>query len=208
MTNRIAQIDLLRHGETKTPGCFCGHTDTHLSEAGWQQMWRRVEQAPQRWCHIITSPLNRCAHFAQQLARYYEIPVTVDTRLKEIHFGAWEGRSAADLMAQEPDAIARFWQNPLAYPPPESEHLNDFRMRILAAWNDIQMRLINPIDQRRQHILIVTHGGVMRVLYCHFRNQPLEKMPELEVPYATMQSIMLKRQDNTYHAAIKACSQV
>ena len=33
-------IDLLRHGETETPGRLLGRTDPALSEAGWRQVER------------------------------------------------------------------------------------------------------------------------------------------------------------------------
>ncbi|WP_236638201.1 histidine phosphatase family protein [Mangrovicoccus ximenensis] len=35
-----------------------------------------------------------------------------DPGLREIHFGAWENRSFAEIDAEEPDAIAAFWQAP------------------------------------------------------------------------------------------------
>lgn len=89
-------------------------------------MWHTIERNSSQWQQIITSPLIRCADFAQALGQRYSIPVTQDARLKEIHFDAWEDQSAAELMQVHADAVFNFWQNPLTYPPPKAEHLLDF----------------------------------------------------------------------------------
>ena len=53
-------IDLLRHGETETPGRLLGRTDPALSEAGWRQVERQTTN--RNWDLIIASPrLRACA---------------------------------------------------------------------------------------------------------------------------------------------------
>jgi alpha-ribazole phosphatase len=193
-----AYIDLLRHGDIGNAERYCGSSDHALTEAGWQQMWRRVERAPRRWQHIITSPLIRCAHFAQALAERCAIPLTQDARIQEIHFGEWEGRTAAELMRIDADALARFWQNPLENPPPQAEHLLDFKARVLAAWQDIQAQFAG------QNVLLITHGGVMRVLLCHIRQQPLERLLEFDVPYAAMHAVEVKWHENGCQLTLKS----
>ncbi len=199
MTEIVAQIDLLRHGETETSGRFCGSTDTPLSKTGWQQMWQRIEQTHVPWQHIITSPLSRCASFAHSLAQHRNIPVTADARLQEMHFGKWENCKVADLISRENGDVERFWRNPLEHPPPESEHLPDFNTRVLTAWQDILDEHITP---NSQHLLLVTHGGVIRALLCHLHNTLLERIMEFDVPHAMMQSVQVERQDGTYRAYI------
>lgn len=201
----VAQIDLLRHGETVSPGRFYGSTDTQLSNEGWQQMQRRVAQMPQRWHQIVTSPLNRCASFARVLAENYDIPLLEEARFREIHFGIWEGRSATELIQNDSNALTLFWKNPFDYPPPGSEPLADFSARVLDAWQDILSQCMNQHSQNKRRILLIVHGGVMRVLFCHIHNKPLTHILEYVVPFAMLQSIELKRNSNIFHVSFGTC---
>jgi alpha-ribazole phosphatase len=180
-------IDLLRHGETENSHRYCGSTNNPLTPRGWKQMWDTVEKNPYQWQQIITSPLSRCVDFAQALGRRYSIPVTQDIRIQEIHFGTWEDRSAAELMQTQADALSRFWQNPLAYPPPEAEHLLDFETRVLSAWHEIQHRFTDS------NILLITHGGVVRVIICHVQQYPVERLLEFEVRHADIKRVCIAR---------------
>ncbi|MGH8587449.1 MAG: histidine phosphatase family protein [Gammaproteobacteria bacterium] len=79
------------------------------------------------------SPLARCADFARALARRRSIPLEVNEDLREMHFGTWEGRTAAELMERYPEALSRFWRDPLNHPSPGAEPLARLRARTLAA---------------------------------------------------------------------------
>src|SRR5688500_15034252 len=168
-------IDLLRHGETENSHRYCGSTDYPLTPLGWTQMWNTIEKNPTKWQQIITYPLTPCGNFAQALGQRYSIPVTQDARIQEIHFGECENQSAAELMQTHADALYRFWQNPLTYPPPKAEHLSNFEARVLSAWYEIQQQFV---DKR---ILLITHSGVIRVIICHIQQHPVERLLEFEV---------------------------
>ena len=91
------RLDLLRHGETELGGGLRGSLDDALTELGWAQMHEAVQgQGP--WDRIVSSPLQRCRLFAQALAATLEVPLTLDADLQELHFGVWEGQSAAALI--------------------------------------------------------------------------------------------------------------
>lgn len=180
-------IDLLRHGETENSHRYCGSTNYPLTSRGWAQMWHTVEKNPYQWQQIITSPLIRCADFAQALGQRYSIPITQDARLREIHFGEWEDQSAAELMQTQPDALFRFWQNPLTCPPPKAEHLSDFEVRVLAAWYEIQHQFAD------KKILLITHGGVMRVIICHIQQHPVERLLEFKINHAGMKHVCIEQ---------------
>lgn len=175
-------LDLLRHGETEGGARYCGTTDDPLTGAGWEQMWAAVRHDT-HWDRIVTSPLRRCAQFAHTLARQHSIPLTLDERLAEMHFGAWEGRSAAELMSTDPDALARFWEDPATHAPAGAEPLAHFAERVLTAWHDI----VRGHAGRR--ILLVTHGGVIRVILCHVLRRPVERLLELDVGHAALYRI-------------------
>ena len=187
-------IDLLRHGETTHPRHYCGNTDHPLTSVGWQQMWQATTLATVSWQQIVTSPLTRCAAFAQALGQSNSIPVTTDTRLREIHFGAWENQLAADLLQTQADALTRFWRNPVDFPPPQGEHLLDFQTRVLAVWHEITARFSG------QRILLIAHGGVIRVILCHLQQYPLECLLELDVGHAQIFRISINPVSTTVHS--------
>lgn len=176
-----AIIDLLRHGETGQSG-FRGHLDDPLTAAGWEEMRRATREAG-AWQAVVSSPLARCADFARVFAGEYQLPLALDARLAELHFGDWEGLTAEDLMQTHPDALARFWNDPWSFPPPNGEGLAAFESRIRAAWGDLSERYGG------RHVLVVTHGGVIRLLLCLVRGLARDELLRLEVPHASLHRI-------------------
>lgn len=178
----MASIDLLRHGATTAPGSYCGSTDVALSAAGLQQM--RDATQGRHWDRILSSPLQRCAVFAAALAAERGIPCGFDPRLRELHFGDWEGLTAAELQQRNPEALGRFWQDPERYPPPGAETLAALRERVLDCCGELLRH--RAADER---ILIVSHGGPIRILLAARDGLPLRRALEIEVPHAGLFSL-------------------
>lgn len=177
-------IDLMRHGEPEGGPRYRGHIDHPLSESGWQQMRAQLgDSLP--WQQIITSPLLRCAAFAEELARETDLPLAYEPRLMEINFGDWEGKTAAELEEQDKQAFYAFYDDPLNNTPPCGESLAAFQNRICAAWLDIQHQY------QQRHVLVVTHGGSIRIILAQVLNMPLEAIFRLDVPYAAISRIQL-----------------
>lgn len=176
-------IELLRHGDTGQQG-FRGQLDDALSALGWRQM--RAAVAERRWHAIVSSPLERCAAFARELAQQHGVPMRLDARLAEYHFGQWQGLSMETLAERWPDQLQRFWADPLAHPPPQGESLQAFRLRLTEAIAQIAGQA------RWQHVLVITHGGVIRLLRCLGEGLPLGRMASLDVPHATLHRLPLE----------------
>lgn len=174
----MSQLFLLRHGSTSAPARFCGSTDSVLTKEGWRQMWAAV--AGHVWHRVVSSTARRCADFGACCARRLNVPFNEDARLREMHFGDWEGCSPAELMQSAPEALQRFWQEPVRHPPPRAEPLAAVRMRVLSAWNEL------VAGDPAQRILVVTHGGPMRVLRFVLDPRASERLLDIAVPYATL----------------------
>ncbi len=159
-------VDMIRHGEPVGGRRYRGQRDDPLSDKGWQQMWAAVAGMPP-WAHIITSPLARCRAFAHRLGEKLDVPVTEDTRLREIGFGAWEGKTAEELKRRDPEIITRFYADPVNNRPSESEPLQRFNQRVKAAFSDALS------EHTGRRILIVAHAGVMRAVIAQLLNAPL-----------------------------------
>ena len=180
-----AMIQLLRHGEVAGGPRFRGSTDDPLTVRGWYQMEASVLEAG-TWQAVVTSPLRRCIDFAQLLARRLTLPLTVDARLREIHFGQWEGRSAAEIADLDPDALAQFWHRPTQFTPPAAESFACFSRRVLAAWRELTLR-------PESTLLVITHAGPIRVILCHTQCQPMAQLLKWDVGVASLHTICRAR---------------
>lgn len=173
------RLDLLRHGETELGGGLRGSLDDALTPKGWEQMRAGVaRQGP--WDRLISSPLQRCARFAEELGASLGLAVEIERDLRELHFGAWEGRSAAALMETDADDLGRFWADPYGFTPPDGEPMAQFAERVLGAVSRLQQRYAG------QRLLLIGHGGVMKVLLAQARGLPREQLLQIEVAHGAL----------------------
>ncbi|WP_109124124.1 histidine phosphatase family protein [Dyella sp. C11] len=177
MIGKHVGIDLLRHGDTGQRS-YRGQLDDPLSSLGWSQL--RAAIFGRTWDAIVTSPLRRCAEFAQDLAGARRVPLRVDPRLAEYHFGEWQGVPIETLAEEQGDALARFWKDPVAHPPPGGESFAQFRKRSTAALDEV------AVAAETQRVLVVTHGGVIRLLRCEAEERDFGDMANIEVPHASL----------------------
>lgn len=154
-------IDLIRHGQPEGGSIYRGHgVDDPLSELGWSQMWQAVgDQSP--WQQIISSPMQRCQIFAEQLAKKHGLPVSIDDRFKEVGFGSWEGRSRAEIKDQDLAEYEAFYLDPVNCRPAGAEPVDDFILRVSTAFEEVLQ------NYPGQHCLIVAHAGVIRAIIAH-----------------------------------------
>jgi alpha-ribazole phosphatase/probable phosphoglycerate mutase len=172
-------LDLMRHGEPVGGRKYRGQIDDPLSEKGWAQMRAAVGDAVP-WTRVVSSPLARCRAFAEALAARHGLPLSLDDRLKEVGFGVWEGKSAAEIEAEAPGTLARFRSDPVNARPAGAEPLADFHARVAAALDDVL------VHHRAQHILLVAHAGVMRMALAWALRIPLEHAYRIEVATASL----------------------
>ena len=188
------KIDLLRHGETQFSHTLRGHLDDELTPKGWQQMQSTIEQvANQPWDVIVSSSLKRCACFAEQLAEQKALPLVLSPDLKEMYFGDWEGVSTQQIYETSPELLANFWQKPSQYCPPGAETLMQFQERVLKGFQDL---LVHMQKQNWQHALVVTHGGVIKLLACLAKQQPLDDLLKMPAELGNLYSLEFSETDD------------
>ncbi|NBF14261.1 alpha-ribazole phosphatase family protein [Pseudomonas paraversuta] len=168
------QLDLLRHGETELGGGLRGSLDDALTALGWEQM-REAVKGRGPWDRIVSSPLQRCALFARELSQQLALPVSFDKDLQELHFGAWEGCSPAALMETDAEALGLFWTDPYGFTPPQGEPVLEFSARVLSAVSRLQQQFAG------ERVLVVCHGGVMKLLLARARGLPREHLLQVQV---------------------------
>jgi alpha-ribazole phosphatase/probable phosphoglycerate mutase len=172
-------VDLIRHGEPVGGSKYRGQTDDPLSEKGWAQM-RAAVAGHCPWDAIVSSPLSRCRAFAEELSARHVCALEIEQGFQEIGFGAWEGKTARELMASDPDILTRFWADPERHPPPGAEPLAQFRDRIVSAWEALLAR------HAGRHVLIVGHAGTTRMVLRHVLDMPLAATFRIQVENAAL----------------------
>jgi alpha-ribazole phosphatase len=172
-------IDLLRHGDTAQRS-YRGQLDDPLSPLGWTQL--RGATADGRWDAVVSSTLQRCAAFAREFAQARGLPLRLDARLAEYHFGDWQGVPIEILAEQQAGALGRFWADPVAHPPPGGEPFEAFRARLAAALDGVAA-------QAQARVLVVTHGGAIRLLRCIAEGRDFGDMAGIEVPHASLHQL-------------------
>jgi alpha-ribazole phosphatase len=177
---KMAAIELLRHGDTGQRS-YRGQLDDALSELGWSQL--REAASGRAWTRIVSSTLQRCAHFAQELAHARGVALHLDARLAEYHFGDWQGVPIETLAQEHGDALGRFWADPVAHPPPGGETFAQFRARLSAAMDDVASMAA------QERVLVITHGGAIRLLRCVAEHRGFGDMAGIDVPHASLHAI-------------------
>jgi broad specificity phosphatase PhoE len=173
---------VLRHGEPDGSNyvdkkIFRGITDDVLTKKGWQQMSEAVADIHSLDV-ILSSPLKRCAEFANELANKRKIKPQSINAFQEINFGQWEGRSVQSIDAEDPANLQRFWHDPLQYTPPDGEPVADFQQRVVTSWKT------SLTQYQDKTVLLVTHGGVQKIILSEVLNMPVKAIHNIEVPYA------------------------
>jgi len=108
-------IYLVRHGQTEfnRERRIQGHVDSPLTELGVRQahavgrLLRDLIREPMGW-RIVSSPLGRAHATAQIVAgKLGGLPVELDERLKEMSWGAHDGRLRSELEAEHPETFGK-----------------------------------------------------------------------------------------------------
>lgn len=152
----MRQISLIRHAETtwNREGRVQGHSDVPLSERGRRQaeaLRRRFEGAE---VLVYSSPLARALQTAE--SAFPGRPIACDARLKEVHFGQFEGRTLAERL--EAPSWQLWSQNAFAERAPGGESYGELRARAVAWLDGLP---------EAPHIVAVTHSGTIQMLLSH-----------------------------------------
>ena len=156
------RILAIRHGQTawNADSRIQGHTDIALDAVGqWQA--ERLAQAlgDEPLQAIYSSDLGRARQTAAPLAARQGLQIQVDAGLRERGFGAFEGLSFAQIEQRWPEQALAWRQRDPDFGARGGEVLRDFRDRVVATVERLAR------GHRGQSIALLTHGGVLDLLY-------------------------------------------
>ena len=154
---------LLRHGETAASrtGGYCGRTDIDLSPVG-HQMAEDFATAYQShpWAGIYVSPMRRTRATVDPLCRAAGLEMRLSDGLRELDYGAWEGRSPHEVNRDHHEDYLRWLADAGWNAPTGGERGIDVGLRAMAVIEEIW----------REHpdgdVLVVSHKATIRILLC------------------------------------------
>ena len=162
----MTELILLRHGETdwNRELRFQGQVDVPLNATGHAQAQRLAQRlAAEPVHHIVSSDLLRTRQTAQPilglapLAQSSEL--VTDALLREQNFGRIDGMRVEDIKTQHADVWAGWTQFQSDYAVPDGESTRQFHTRVMQAMHRLAAVYAG------QTLVVVTHGGVLDMLY-------------------------------------------
>lgn len=168
----MTRLYLVRHGETEMneKGCYCGWMDCELSRKGIHQgMLLHHSFEDINLDVIFSSDLKRAVDTANIISIGKDVQLNIDSRLKELNFGVWEGKHYTEIMKEHPESWenwTRDWQNAA---PAEGESFSEMWLRV----SDFIKAMMH--SYKNKDILIVAHQGVLRIITTYLLDIPVEK---------------------------------
>lgn len=155
------ELILVRHGETdwNKDRVFRGQMDMRINAAGIMQADATAEALKDKvFDAVYSSPLKRALVTARRIAKPHEIEVRAEKGFTDMHFGAWQGLTEAQVEERYPALLRRWSENPAGVRPPGGESTRK-------AWKRIN-------GQLRE--VLFTHGTGTVVIVSH--RVPLKMM--------------------------------
>ena len=159
---QATRIIAVRHGETawNVDTRIQGHLDIPLNATGlWQARQLGDALAGEAISAIYTSDLLRARRTAQAVADATGAALVDEPGLRERAFGSFQGRTFAEVETEHPEQARRWRQRDPDYAPDGGESLRVLRERVVDTTHRLAARHPGEL------VLLVTHGGVLDVLY-------------------------------------------
>ena len=156
------RLIVVRHGETawNVDTRIQGHLDIPLNATGlWQARQLGDALAGEAISAIYTSDLLRARRTAQAVADATGAALVDEPGLRERAFGSFQGRTFAEVETEHPEQARRWRQRDPDYAPDGGESLRVLRERVIDTTHRLAARHPGEL------VLLVTHGGVLDVLY-------------------------------------------
>ncbi|WP_274425501.1 histidine phosphatase family protein [Chelativorans sp. YIM 93263] len=179
----LPPLYIVRHGRTdwNAEQRLQGQADTDINEVGRAQADRngdrlaRLVDDPQAFTYIA-SPLRRTCETMQRIRSRMGLPpegYATDPRLKEVHFGDWQGFTYVELEAREPGCTDARTKAKWHFLPPgdNAENYEILTERVASWFKDVQRPTI-----------CVTHGGVIRAIFHLIGKMPVDEAAEAHIP--------------------------
>ena len=158
------RLFLLRHGQTahSRDNDFCGSgTDAPLTSDGLTMAQAFGDYYKTRtWDALYASSLSRAQQTITPICNALEQPFVVRPELREIDYGAWEGKTLPEVEAEYPEDYRKWVEDPVNNPPTNGETARDIEARVLSLFEELRS------VHHDGNVLLVSHKATIRLAIC------------------------------------------
>lgn len=176
------RLVFVRHGRARDVDGRCiGQTDVPLSDRGREEI-RQLSSAlaAAGICvdRVISSDLARARESAALIADVVRRPVEIDSRLREMAFGDWDGRPWAEIERDDGARYAAWMADWLTLAPPGGETVSELARRA-DEWT-------STLESVSQTLIVVAHAGWIRAAVTRLLGRAMRDLFALPVDHARM----------------------
>lgn len=181
----MGTLILVRHSitEASATGRNLGRrTDPPLAAAGVElaaqlaaALATELDELPHDELRVLSSPARRCRQTVEPVAEavgHRTDGVEVEPALLEIDYGAWDGLTAEECRARDPQLRAAWESDPYLTRCPDGESGEDVAARSAAVFEPLEAWLS---DDRARCAIVVAHNHVNRVRLCALFGWPMRE---------------------------------
>ncbi len=189
----MTELILIRHGETdwNRELRFQGQVDVPLNAVGHEQARRLGLRLAGEAAHLLVcSDLTRTQQTALPISQHslqaIKPGTVLDAALREQNFGVVDGLRVAEIQTRHPDAWAQWTKFQADYAFAGGESTRQFHARVMAAVRGL------ALAHAGRTLVVVTHGGVLDMIYRTARALPLSGPRQSEIPNAGLNRVRIE----------------
>lgn len=134
-----------------------------------------LAELPHDELRLLSSPAQRCRQTASPIATALglaEASIQIEDGLMEIDYGAWDGLTAEECRARDPERRAAWEADPYATRCPDGESGADVALRAFAILEPLEAWLA---EDRARCAIVVAHNHVNRLRLCALLGWPMRE---------------------------------
>lgn len=179
MVTTPTELIFIRHGETdwNRQQRFQGQIDVPLNDTGRAQAARLALRLADERCDVLVcSDLLRTRQTAEPLALAWRTRAQPDAAFREQSFGIVDGLDIPTIQERHADLWTQWLEQSADFQLPGGESLRSFHTRVMAG----VQRLVQ--EHTGKTIAVVSHGGVLDMLWRSANGLPIEGLRRCEIP--------------------------
>ena len=163
----------------------CGNQSNRIGQYEIDQNIFKLKQTVEQGFDAIvfTSDLkvamDSCNVFCENIVTKKEY--IIDSNLREINFGKWEGLTWDDVYLLYPEDLSKFSKNWIVNSPTMGESFSDVIRRVKP--------FLDKIKEYRENVLVFSHPSAIRAILCCVLQIPLERAYSIRIDYGNVYSL-------------------
>jgi len=133
-----------------------------------------LDELPHDDLRLLSSPALRCRQTTEAVANAVRAPLEIEVHvgLLELDYGAWDGLTADECRARDPDRRAAWEADPFATGCPEGESGQDVLQRVSAVLDPVEAWVA---ADRARCAIVIAHNHVNRLRLCALFGWPMRE---------------------------------